>query len=76
MTKTWTLSELLVIKKTYGPQALRVHPALIRTYLFSALSRHSPLVSGGLVVVIELKAPNTFRSRKRPTSSKRSNMQS
>jgi hypothetical protein len=35
--KTWTLSERLVTKKSYGPKAMRVNLAPIRTYLLCAL---------------------------------------
>src|SRR6188472_3208408 len=45
VTKTWTLSERPVTRKTYRPKALRVNQPLIRTYLLCALSRHSLLGS-------------------------------
>ena len=73
--KTWTLSERLVTKKSYGPKALRENLPLIRTYLLCALSRHSPQGSEGVEDPIELMAANTFRSPKRPTLLKRSTLQ-
>ena len=48
---------------------------LIRSYLLCALSRHSPLGSESIVGAIDLVAANTFQSLKRPTSSRRSNLQ-
>ena len=75
MIKTWTLSERLVTKKSYGPKAMRVNLAPIRTYLLCALSRLSPLGSEGVEDPIELMAANTFRSPKRPTLLKRSTLQ-
>ena len=58
VTKTWTLSERLVTKKSYGPKALRENLPLIRTYLLCALSRHSLIGSNSIVAVIGLMAAN------------------
>ena len=44
-------------------------------YLLRALSRHSRIGNESIVVVTVLLAANTFRSLKRPTTSRRSNLQ-
>ena len=63
------------VKKTHSPKALRENLPLIRTYLLCALSRHSLIGSGNLVAAIVRGAENTFRSLRRPMSSRRSILQ-